>query len=290
MCCLYYISEPYLLWTDPFHSEQYVHILNIETGKEVCKTVQRGEGPDEFTTPDIQVMTDNRILVYDQYTGKSAILSIDSCILGVDPIVKRDLYETKDVTAFIFTKEGNAISFSPSSPKPFRIMEQKKSFGKLPFKGEISGSYDHFQGLIKFNPYNGYLFYSVMKIPYFALYKKEGDAFNLVTEELRTKDCTIKDNNLIYTGSLRGPIGATLTSNYIVTIENDPKEEQVDYFKIGLDYSKLPRSICLYDYELQLRKVIKLDMPIIRLASSYKDDTVYILGVNPDFIIYKLEL
>lgn len=285
-----YLSNHYLLWTDPFNTEQFVHIIDITTGEEVGKMVQRGEGPEEFISPKIEIMPNDQVFVYDSFADRCAIFSIDSCINGKDPIVERKKNETKDVTSVVCMADGEVIVFSPSQNEPFILLGGKQAFGKLPFKGSISNSYDHFQGIIKYNPYNEHIYYSTFKIPYFALYKKENGNFRLKTEELRSRDCAIKDNNLIYTGDKRGPIGVTLTSDYIVTIDTDPKSESVDYFKIGYDYAKLPQSLCLYDYDLQLRKVIQVGMPIVRITSSPENNTLFLLSVNPDFILYQIEL
>jgi len=285
-----YVSGDYLLWTDPINSDKFVHILDIETGKEIGKEAQRGEGPLEFISPKIEIMPNNKFYIYDLFSGRDAVFSIDSCVTGKNAILQTKINEIKDMTSFTFMGNEDMIVFCPSSKEPFTRTKQKQTFGKLPFKGDISNSYDHFQGIVKYNPLNGCLYYSTFKFPYFALYQKEDNFFKLKKEELRTNEYKIKDNNLLYSGSKRGPIGVTLTSDYIVTIENDPKEEATDYFKIGRDLTKLPHTVCIYDYDLQLRKVINLGMPVVRLASSQKDNTLYFLGVNPDFILYKIEL
>lgn len=284
------LSGQYLLWTDPFSPDNFIHVLDINAGKEVGKMVRKGEGPEEFINPGMAPMANDQIFVYDQYSERCAIFSIDSCKAGTNPVIRKLTNDAKDITSLVFMENGNRIAFSPSANKPFTLPEQSHSFGKLPFDGDISSSYDHFQGMVRYNADKGYLYYSTFKIPYFALYKKNGTSFKLEKEELRTDECTIKDGNLIYMGNKRGPIEVTLTSDYIVSIDSDPKAEPVDYFKIGLDYSKLPHTICLYDYDLQLRKVIDLGMPLLRLASSTKNNTLFVLGINPDFIIYKIEL
>lgn len=285
-----YLAGEYLLWTDPFSSEMFAHIVDLNTGKEVGRMVQKGEGPREFVSPSLSVMPDNQIFVYDRFADRSAVFSIAECVAGREAMVEQRTNSFKDVTSVLYMKDGERIVFSPSENKPFKREDSGKEFGKLPFKGEISNSYDHFQGLVRFNPYNGYLYYSTFKMPYFALYKKDGKNFKLEVEELRTDECTVRDGNLIYRGNKRGPIEATLTTDYIVTVDTDPQSETIDYFKIGRDYNKLPHTLCLYDYALNLRKVIDLGMPVLRIVSSSDDNTLYFLSVNPDFVIYKLDL
>jgi hypothetical protein len=283
-----YISGRYLLWTDPFNKEAFVHIVDTETGKEAGTMIRKGEGPDEFISPQIEVMADNQVLAYDLFANRCAVLSIESCIAGGNPVVQKRMTEMKDFTSLVFLDEDHLVAFIPSANEPFVMTEQKQSFGKQPFK--ISNGYDHFQGIVKYNPSNGYLFYSAFEIPYTALYKRDNRSFSLEKEELRTNDCSIENDNLIYNGNVRGPVGVTLTSDYIVTIDTDPKAEPVDYFKIGRDYTKLPKTVCLYDYTLQLRKVIDFGMPVVRITSSPQNNVLFVLGVNPDFTLYRVEI
>ena len=285
-----YLSGNYLLWTDPFNNESFIHVLDINTGDELGRLIKMGEGPEEFVSPQLAVMPDNRLFVYDLFANRCAIVAIDEYLEGQDSAIQFQENKTTDVTSLICLEDGSLITFTPSKSEPFMLLEKKQSFGKLPFKGDISNGHDHFQGLVRYNPYNGYLYYSTFKMPYFALYKKSGNSFKLETEELRTDDCTVKDNNLLYNGSQRGPIEVSLTADYIATVDTDPKAEPIDYFKIGRDYTKLPQTLCLYDYNLHLRKVIDIGMPILRVASSPKDNTLYLLSANPEFILYRIEL
>jgi hypothetical protein len=285
-----YVSGQYLIWTDPFNKDAYAHVVDTKTGKEVGAMIRKGGGPDEYVLPQVDAMTNNRILAYDLSANRGAVLSIDSCIAGGNPVVRKQLIGMKDLTSLVFLDEDHLVAFIPSANKPFVMVEQNQPFGKLPLDGNINNGYDHFQGIVKYNPSNGYLFYSTFKIPYAALYKRDNQGFSLEKEELRTNDCSIENNDLKYSGSLRGPIGVTLTADYIVTIDTDPEAEQIDYFKIGRDYTKLPTTICLYDYSLQLRKVINFGMPVLRITSSPQDNVLFVLGADPDFTLYRVEL
>ncbi|MDR1162158.1 MAG: hypothetical protein LBK45_07435 [Tannerellaceae bacterium] len=285
-----YMSGQYFVWTDPFNKDAFVHIVDTKTGKEVGTMVQKGEGPEEFVSPHVDVMTGNRLFAYDLFANRGAVLSIDSCIAGGNPVVRKQPIELKDFTSLVFLDEDLLVAFIPAANEPFVMVEQKQSFGKLPFDGNINNVYDHFQGIVKYNPYNEYLYYSTFKIPYTALYKRDDQGFSLEKEELRTNDYSIENNDLKYTGNVRGPMGVTLTADYIVSIDTDPQAEPIDYFKIGLDYTKLPTTICLYDYSLQLRKVINVGMPVVRITSSPQNNVLFVLGVSPDFTLYRVEL
>jgi hypothetical protein len=283
-----YVSGQYLLWTDPFNKEAFVHIVDTKTREEAGTMVQTGEGPEEFVGPHIEVLDGDQVLAYDLFANRCAVLSIESCIAGENPVVRKQPVDIKELTAIVSLGENQLVAFIPGAKEPFVMIEQKQSFGKQPF--EISDGYNHFQGIVKYNPANGYLLYSTFEIPYTALYKRDDTSFSLEKEELRTNGCSVENDKLIYKGNLRGPMGVTLTSDYIVTIDTDPQAEPIDYYKIGRDYTKLPTTICLYDYDLQLRKVINFGMPVVRITSTPQNNVLFVLGVNPDFMIYQVEL
>jgi len=284
-----YVSEKYILWTDPFHSDMFMHILEIESGKEVGQMVEKGEGPDQFVAPSFAVLPNDRIFIFDPYTGKTAIQSIQLAIQNESPFLSKQSQELGNVTRVTFTDNEEMISFNPSESTPFTIVENMKTrkFGKLPFKGDVANGYDHFQGSIAYNPMNKHFVYSTMKFPYYAVYKKEGNSFKLKNEILNIEDYSLRDGNFVYKGIMRGPYDLTLTSDYIVTMERDRKFDQTDDSKMGRDFTKLPHTIFLYDYDFQLRKIVDLGMPVLRIAADPINNTLYIIGVNPDFTLYK---
>lgn len=44
---------------------------------------------------------------------------------------------------------------------------------------------------------------------------------------------------------------------------------------------------CLYDYGSRLVKVIDLGMPVVRIASDRRSNTLYAIGLNPDYMLVK---
>lgn len=290
-----YLSDNYLLWADPFNTEKYIHVLNKENGKEMGLMVSRGGGPDEFASPSIAVLPDDQIFIYDSYAGKTGIQSIAKAVRGENPVLSKESSELGDVTTMVYTEKGETIWFNPSKKQPFSIRKggdnrDASSFGKLPFKGEISNSLQHFQGHIAYNPNNQTLAYTTMMFPYYSVYKREGDRFRLKKEMHHITDYDLRDGNFIYRGHVRGPQYLTLTSSYIVTVERDPKYDQTDGMKIGRDFTKLPQTIFLYDYELQLKKIINLGKPILWMTADPSTDTVYLIAADPDFVILKYNL
>lgn len=52
----------------------------------------------------------------------------------------------------------------------------------------------------------------------------------------------------------------------------------------------VPVPFFLYDYEGNLVKIVDLEIPVMRIAAEEKDNTLYAIGVNPDFILVKYDL
>lgn len=290
-----YLSDNYLLWADPFNSEKYIHVLDKKSGKELTLMIDRGEGPDEFVSPSICILPDDMIFIYDVYAGRTGVQSIEKAIQGENPIIYKESRELGDVTTMIFTENSEKIWFNPSKFQPFSI-EKKGSvnivstFGKLPFEDEISNSVDHFQGHIAYNPYNQTLVYTTMMFPYYSIYQKSGNTFSLKKEVLNISDYDLRDGNFRYRGHVRGPQYLTLTSDYIVTVERDPKYDQTDGMMIGRDFTKLPQTIFLYNYELELKKIVDLKKPILWVTANPTNNTIYLIAADPDFVLLKYEL
>ena len=54
--------------------------------------------------------------------------------------------------------------------------------------------------------------------------------------------------------------------------------------------STLPRSLFVYDYDLNLIKIINMPFPLLRLCGDFDSDDCYIIGANPEFEILKILL
>jgi len=286
------VSGNFILWTDPFHSEKFVHILDATTGKEIATTLQRGEGPTEFLTPTISLMPENKLFVFDYNSNKTAILSIDRAINGESPFLMLENQELKNTTRVINTGENENVYFSPSDNQPFLLIKNKKeiSFGKLPVTGDFNNGYDRFQGEVAYSQLHELIIYSCYGIPYMAAYKRKGASFSLHKEFLKNKEYEIKNGGLFYNGEERGAIELTLLKDYIVTIERDRTVDFTDDRRLGRDFTKLPQTIFLYDYDLNLKKIINIGIPVLRLASDSYTNTLYAIGINPDFTLMKYEL
>lgn len=286
------LSEDYILWTDPFNTEENLHILNYEDGQKVGSMIKVGGAPEEFITPNITLYPNNSLFVYDYNNNKQFFLSIDSAVQEKNQILEKQTKELKNTTRILFIDEETSISLDPSEKHPFSLknMNQTFTFGVPPIKEEIHNGYDYFQGDIKYNPTNECLVYTTARFPYLAIYKKKGSKFKLFKEALFSNDYEIHKGNFRYNGEARGAIEMALTSDYIVTLERDRQFDTTDESTTGRDFSKLPHTVFLYDYNLQLLKIVDMGMPVLRLAANPENNELYAIGVNPDFVLVKCQL
>jgi hypothetical protein len=288
------VSENYILWTDPFHADKYIHILDKKTHKELGQMLSIGNGPDELITPDISVYPDDKIVAFDFNANKKFILSIDYALQQTNDILQQQTGNYATTTRIITLKEDEYISLIPSENKPFLFLNEKTgqsySFGSLPVDKTINNSYDVFQGSLVWNPAKGCLVYSTFRFPYMAVYKEKDGLFEIENTCMPTMDYQIIDEKFIYNDSRQGIQELALTSEYIVTIQRDRTVDQTDDRTVGRDFSKLPHTVFLYDYELQLHKIVDLGIPLLRLAADPLSNTIYAIGVNPDFVLMKFEI
>ena len=129
-----------------------------------------------------------------------------------------------------------------------------------------------------------------MDFPYIAAYHKNNFNFKLMWEKKGEMDYTIIENELILNKKRKGAAELALTKDYIVTLQRDYQNDPTDETTVGRDFNKIPQTIFLYDYKSNLKKIVHLHTPILRIAADTKSNTVYAIVINPDFTLVKCEL
>ncbi|MDR1259275.1 MAG: hypothetical protein LBK65_08380 [Tannerellaceae bacterium] len=288
------VSENYILWTDPFHSDKYIHILNKETGEEIGQMLSVGNGPDELITPNASVYPDDKIVAFDFNANKRFSLSIDSALQQTNYILQKQTGNYKTTTSMIALAENEYISLVPSEKEPFLYLNEgtgdSYSFGSFPVEEAVNNSSGVFQGSLAWSPTKNCLVYSIFRFPYMAVYKRNMDKFEIAHTYMPNTDYQIVEGDFRYNNSEGGIQELAITSEYILTIQRDRKFDQTDDQTVGRDFNKLPHTVFLYNYELQLVKIIDLGMPLLRLAADPLSNTVYAIGINPDFVLVKFEI
>ena len=87
-----------------------------------------------------------------------------------------------------------------------------------------------------------------------------------------------------------GAMELALTKDYIVTVQRDYQTDPTDESRVGWDFSMLPQTLFVYDYQSNLKRIIDFKMPILRIGSDIKNNTIYAIVVNPDFCLVKYDI
>lgn len=284
------VVNNYLVWSNPFSKENFLHVIDLKTGKEVGQMGKIGLGPEEFTTPGFScIARENNLYVFDYNTKQEAFFSIDSLVknrnyyIPVKNETKHNLLEETQLEEKMFFSNTR-------NEHPF--------YFKLDNNGEISyfGNYPikklsiHFGGNIAYDPTTGYLAYATWDFPYLALYKKEKGTFALQWERTSSVDYEKGKDGIIINNRGRGPKAVVFTKDYIVTIERDRAKDTTDEATVGRNFSKNAQTLFLYDYHSNLVKIVHIGMPIVRIAAKRDNNVVYAIVANPEFCLVKVPL
>ena len=251
------LIDDYLVWSDPFSDNKFLHVHRSSDGKYIGSMGQKGEGPQEFVSPLINRFSINRCIAAHDANGKTrGYLSIDSLIVGKEPFM--------------------SLSDFDRNIRMAKLDEQVKHH-----MGTYK-TYDKDRGLLAFGPFN---------FSYLALYKKEGDNFKLLWERMPEKEnYSVVDGAIRFDRSVMGVRDICMTKDYIVTLERDREVDPLDERTVGRNASKCPRTVFVYDYDGKLLKIVNLGMPVMRIAADGRSNALYVIGVNPDFALAKYDL
>lgn len=281
-------TDDYLVWTNPFSNDYFVHVHEF-SGKEVGVMGKHGEGPDEFVSGGIGLFSvENKLFASDANGLTRGYLSIDSLIAGKEPLIKvfepelDQGMENLDKDLFLRRTENG-------EPDYFEVSVHGKvsGFGVYPFR-EIKR---HFASYLAYNPVSQQLAVTAHQTPYLALYKREGDTFKLQGERFPDyKNYEIENGDIIFDDKRGGISGIALSKDYIIALQRDYQTDPMDESTVGRNAAKCSHTVFLYDYQLNLVKIVDLGMPVMRIAAKGDRNTLYAIGVNPEFALVKYEL
>ena len=289
-------SNKYIVWVDPFSSNDLVHVLDAFSGKELGSLGSIGNGPNEFTDFDAFLTYDSLIGLYDLNKDLQGYIDLDLVRADSSNAFVRWTHEKLGyITHFLEIDKDSYLLLYPGASKPFIYKHDGEvdSIGKFPLEEKILNGFNHYQGAMLYNPIRKSLFYSTRHFPYAASYKLDNGKWILDWEKQEPMDYQVINNKLKLENSRTLFHEATLSKDYIVFAKRDEEkygklsekeEEKLDRTK------RLPRSLFLYDYDFNLKKIVELDAPIIRLAGDVHSNTLYAIIVNPEYSIIKLDL
>ncbi|MDL2278273.1 6-bladed beta-propeller, partial [Parabacteroides sp. OttesenSCG-928-G07] len=180
----------YIIWCDALGKEEYVHVLDKTTGKELTKFVDIGQGPEEFVSPSVGYIQNNKVFIYDPNLDKVAYYSLDVDNFNAE-FIKTD--RVRRETRYLVI-DGEVLSFNSSLEKPFKW--KNTYWGKTFFDPSIKNHYSVSQGNVLYNPYNQSLVYSVMSYHYMSLYKVKNGNIELVSERIGNVDYDIVNDEV----------------------------------------------------------------------------------------------
>ena len=281
-------------WQDAISADNFMHVVDVASSKEVASFGSIGEGPEEMTLP-IFSLSDKGLYMNDTNKPLEQLWLFDKNT-GVYSATSKKYQNDAKVTRLLHLDSETLLSLCPAEDKLFEVSKSgnvETVFGERPIVEEMNNAYNTFQGNVEYNSDRDLLVYSCMVFPYVAVYEQSGlRDWNLVSELKGTWDYSMSEGKLKFVSSSpRGASELALTDDYIVLLQRDNAvEESVSREKAGRDLSTLPKSLFVYDYKLNLKKIINMPFPLLRLCGDVDSNTVYAIGVNPDFEMISIEL
>lgn len=295
---VYYVND-HLIIEDALASESFYRVYD-SLGTFIKTFAPLGNSAVEFSTPNLTLLANNDIIVSDLNRGNAVIYKngVDSLCqyedLGVEFLKQHPLINIHDNVFVAINKD-----FKSENDELFSVYDRDslvQSFGLFPIAEKINNKYDVYQGSLNFNKKNGRLVYFSSQIPYYAIYKMNGGDFELIKGDTYAKfDYSINEGNL----KVKPADGVSLThevallKDYIVTLgntEEDLKELPAPNGR-GRDFSQLPRSLFVHDYDYNLIKVLSLKTPTIRLTSNINSNLLYLVTyIDGEFNLSKVDI
>lgn len=288
-------QEGVVFWDDPMSFENFIHAVDVEKKTELVAFANKGEGPNDFTATNISLDADGGVVVYDLNKPLKIHYRIADDKSNV--YFEADKYEiASQATHLLCLDKDKTLSLCPEAEKMFQIKENDNvfSFGERPIKEDVNNAYDIFQGQVAYNPQRRMLVYSNLVFPYLSVYKcSDNQDWSLVKELKEDWDYTISEGKLHFASvGKKCAMELALTEDYIVLLQRDTEvEESISKQEMrGRNVASLPRSLFVYDYDLDLKKIVNMPFPMLRLCGDVETNTVYAMSVNPEFELIKIEL
>lgn len=285
------ISGDFLVWEDPFSRDYFVHVHEKNTGKTVGTMGKVGEGPQEFVTGGVNgASIDNRLHALDINGKTEGFLSIDSLVQGKESFVPLTDQEKESRPAMPEFAKDLYISKTEDGAEHYfkaKLNGQDIDFGNYP----IPQARQHIGGEMAYNQSRKVFAYTSYRFPYLALYKNDGNSFSLAWEyKSDGNEYEVDNGQIIFDRKVGGIFGVCMSKDYIIGLQRDRAKDATDESTVGRDASKCPHTVFLYDYDGNLVKIVDLGIPVMRIAAEEKNNTLYAIGVNPDFVLMKYDL
>lgn len=281
-------------WEDPFAFENFMHAVDIQKKAEVVSFANRGEGPNDFTQAVMFSVSEEGIFINDSNKPLEIAYRIERNQGSVS--FSSGKYELDaNVTRLLHLGKDGILRHNPQTEKLFQLTGNGIGchFGERPIKDEADNAYDIFQGQVAYNPQKQVLVYSSLSFPYVAIYKNKGmKNWELEKEHSEAFDYSLTEGRVVFSSNNKsGAMELALTKDYIILLQRDTEvEESVSNKEPGLSFKRLPHSLFVYDYNLELKKIINMPVPMLRLCGDYQTNTIYAMCVDPEFKLISIDI
>lgn len=249
-----------------------------------------GEGPNEFITGGISAhCIGGRLFATDANGQNRGFLSVDSLVAGKEPFRPLDFAQREVRPKMTELQHGVFVKRTEDGDEAYfkaNIRGRESTFGVYPVKDVR----EHLGTTLAYDSVSGMLACASFTIPYLSLYQKQGDTFKLLWEEEAEIGYEVSRGKIVPDQRIGGIFGLSLTRDYVVSLHRDWENEPLDGPVQGRDERLIPHLVYLYDYDSHLVKVVDLGMPVVRIASDRRSNTLYAIGLNPDYMLVKYEL
>lgn len=285
------VLDDFVVWIDPFANKNFLHILDKEDGHEVERFGNIGQGPNDFLSPRVSSVDDNRIFIYDSNAKKNAFVDFQK---NAERLTFLPLPQDELVTQKIFAEPLGFVSLKPNDYEFIEILKEDYSYSLDSWvkDKELKNRFEVFQGNIGYNIKKKILVYAPRFFPFFRLYKQNSEGqleFEKECGEQAKFD--IANNELLFNkDSFSGCFDMTLSKDYIILLHYQPQKTNEEMKELGRDFSKLPQKFLLYDYNGKLKRIVDAKMPVLRIASNSNDNDLYFIALSPEYTLYKCSL
>lgn len=281
-----------IYWQDARETEGFIHVVNTQSGKEICCFGNIGDGPDEFVMPIPSISSSNGFFLNDIEKGIEHLYRVDET--GSFQVKKTKYEKNSEITGIVHLSDETIVCLTPGTENLFQIMTNKKMDigGKFPLMEKYKNAYYLYQGQLAYNADKNLVVYNCMSIPYIATYLWNNGKLTLGNEILGKMESRVQDGNFILDKQAkRGAMDLALTQKNIVTLDRDVVVEgEKPESKSPLDPSILPHSLFVYDYDLTLTHIVNTKFPILRICGDTKTNSIYAIVLDPDYTLIKIDL
>lgn len=288
-----YVTDSLVIISKIRPFDELIDVYDLRTLQLKTKLCNIGRASNELIQAELIIDSDSVFVAYD-FNGKGIFYSIkDFSIIDT----RNDLGFDYDARCKINANSYVVVDDKYDGGDLFvnYMNGEKRTFGKFPIDGDYTNKNEFVKGTLHLTK-DSILYYFPYSLPYCAKYKMRENQFELMDEKYYGKYNVSKDVNgrAVFENDGQRLNNLVFTKNYIVNLTRSP-EDQLAYRSAGArgnDLSNLPKHLYLYDYDLNLIKIVDLGINTLRIGAERRNlDVVYLICiVDGAFNISKIEL